>query len=97
MAKDDVARALAFFQASDDIALLREVLAIIRPRAAAAVRNSERSGVAVPQPALIEPAAEAGTKDEALRTLRALQDFAQLQAVGRVVGRRIEELMNGPT
>jgi hypothetical protein len=91
--RTDVARSIAYFESTDDLALLQETLRLIRPRAAAAVRRLEASGRAAPPPAEIEAAAAPATKQEALRTLRAIDDFAELQAVSRAIGRRIEMLL----
>ena len=87
---EDVARAIAFFQACTDAGLLRDVLKTIQPKAAAAARKFSRREP--PNPASIAPAAMAATEEEALHTVRRVQDFAELQAVARAVGRRVEEL-----
>jgi hypothetical protein len=96
MASADVARAIAFFEASDDADLLRETLRQIRPRAAAAVQRIEASGRAAPAPAGIAAASEAASREEALRIARGVQDFAELQVLSRAIGRRLETLLASP-
>ena len=92
MPTDDVARAITYFAACTDAELLRGVLKTIQPKAAAAVRQAQLKRRDVPPPLDIEPSASAANKDEAMKTVRTVQDFAQLQALARAVGRRIEEL-----
>jgi hypothetical protein len=89
---DEVARAIAFFQQCDDIELLRELLRALRPRAAAEVRRHESRGRRAPAPSNIAAAERAATEPEARRTVRATTDFAQLQALSRAIGKRVEEL-----
>src|SRR5215207_8237153 len=97
MPTDDVARAIAYFEACPNAELLRGVLKTIQPKAAAAVRQAQLKRRDVPPPVEIPPSSNAASKDEALKTVRAVQDFAQLQALARAVGRRIEELnQNAP-
>jgi hypothetical protein len=83
---------MAFFSRCDDVDLLRELLRSLRPRAAAAVRQHEMRGSRVPDPDDIEAAATPATESEARRILLATDDFAQLQALSRSIGRRVEEL-----
>jgi hypothetical protein len=64
----------------------------IQPNAAAAVRKAQLQRREVPPPLDVEAAASAATKDDALKTVRVVHDVAQLQALARAVGRRIEEL-----
>jgi hypothetical protein len=92
MPTDDVSRAIAYFQACPDAELLRGVLKTIQPKAAAAVRQAQLKRRDIPPPLDIEPSANAATQGDALKTVRSVQDFAQLQALARAVGRRIEEL-----
>ena len=92
MPDTDVSRAIAYFAACPDAELLRGVLKTIQPKAAAAVRQAQMKRREVPPPLDIEPSSNAATKEDALRTVRSVQDFAQLQALARAVGRRIEEL-----
>jgi hypothetical protein len=88
----DVARAIAYFEACEDAEELRDVLRNLRPRAAAEVRRHERRGTQAPAPRAIAAAEGAATAAEALRTVRQATDFAQLQALTRAIGRRVEEL-----
>ena len=90
--QDDIARAIAYFQACPDASLLRSVLKTIQPKAAQAVRQAQLRRQDVPPPLDIAPATSAATKDEALRTVQTTRDFAQLQTLARAVGRRIETL-----
>jgi hypothetical protein len=90
--REDVARAMAFFEQSDDIALLHELTAEIAPRVKRMVgkmlsRGAEES---IPAPADLRAAREPSGHDDALATLRATEDFALLQALARSIGRRIE-------
>ena len=92
MDESEVARAVAYFEACDDLRLLHDVLRSIRPRAAAEVRKHERRGSRVPAPLTIPPAADPSTREEALRTVKGANDFGQLQALSRTIGRRVEAL-----
>src|SRR3954469_5812514 len=92
MPADDIARAIAYFAACPDAELLRGVLKTIQPKAAAAVRQAQLKRRDVPPPLDIEPSSSAASQEEAMKTVRSVQDFAQLQALARAVGRRIEEL-----
>jgi hypothetical protein len=92
MAAKDVAEAIAFLAVSDDRKLLRDVLASIRPRAARAVGAFERDRRRVPPPAEIDAADQPASRDAALRTVNGTRDFAELQALARAAGRRLEEL-----
>jgi hypothetical protein len=92
MPEAEIARAIAYFQACPDADLLRGVLKTIQPKAAAAVRQAQMRRQDVPPPVDIAPSSTPATKDEALRTVKSTQDFAQLQALARTVGRRIEDL-----
>lgn len=90
--REDVARAMAFFEASDDIALLHQLLAEIAPRARRMVGQLLASGTeeAIPPPADLRPAREPATAEQGLKTLRATSDFALLQVMARSIGRRLE-------
>jgi hypothetical protein len=88
----DVARAIAYFEQCDDVELLRGLLRSVRPRAAAAVRRHETRGSRVPDPDEIEASESPASEAEARRVLRTIDDFAQLQALSRAIGRRVEEL-----
>jgi hypothetical protein len=92
MPDDAVARAIACFEASEDIAFLRDVLRSVRPRAEAATLRAAQQGREAPPPADTQPAAEPATPAEAMATVRATKDFAALQAMARAAGRRAEVL-----
>jgi hypothetical protein len=89
-ARDEVARAISFFETCTDAELLRTVLRQIQPKAAAAARKF--SNREPPNPAAIPAADVPASKDEALKTAQTVKDFAQMQAIARAVGRRVEEL-----
>lgn len=93
-AREQAAQAMAFFEATDDIALLHELVEEIAPRAKRMVGQYLRRGDedAIPGPAELRPARTAATRDEALRTLRTTQDFPLLQVIARSIGRRIEAI-----
>lgn len=88
--KDDVARAIAYFQTATNSEQLRAVLKAIQPRAAAEARKYGNREP--PNPAAITAAEEPASEAEAMQTVKAVKDFAQLQAIARAVGRRVEEL-----
>jgi hypothetical protein len=92
--REQAARAIAFFEACDDMPLLRASLEESAPRIKRLVAGFLQRGTedAIPAPADIRAARDAAAKDEALATLRKAQDFALLQAMTRAVGRRIEML-----
>ncbi len=92
--REAVARAIAFFQSTDDGRLLRRLLVEIAPRARRRIeRYMQRGGEgSVPQPADVPPATVTADEAEAVRTLEAATDFALLQAMARAIGRRVEEL-----
>jgi hypothetical protein len=94
--RDDVARAIAFFGACDDAALLRKALADIAPKARRlVVRYLDAGGEeAVPRPADVPHTPIAASKDDALRILRETNDLSLLQAMTRAMGRRVEELQS---
>jgi hypothetical protein len=93
MATDEaVARAIAFFNACDDVDLLQDVLRGIQPRASAEVRRQLARNREAPPPRDIAPASNPASQDEALKTVRDAGDFGQLQALARAAGRRVESL-----
>jgi hypothetical protein len=92
MTEIDIARAIACFEASDDVAFLRDVLRAIRPKAEAAALQAAQRGKDMPAPGAIAPATDAATPAQALATVRATKDFALLQSMARAAGRRAEEL-----
>ncbi|OAI40130.1 hypothetical protein AYO38_06375 [bacterium SCGC AG-212-C10] len=91
-AREDVARAVAFFEATDDLVLLHQLTIEVAPRAKRLVGQLLASGDedAVPPPADIRAARAAATQQEALKTLKSTNDFALLQVMARAIGRRIE-------
>lgn len=90
--REAVARAMAFFEATDDIVLLHQALGEVAPRAKRMVAQFLGRGTeeAIPPPADLRPARQPATQEEAMGTLRSTADFALLQVLARSVGRRIE-------
>jgi hypothetical protein len=95
VSREEVARAIAFFERSEELSLLLDILNQVRPRAASAVGNLQRRGQPIPTPLEIEAAAEPATREEAIHIVRAVRDFGELQALTRAIGRRVEELRAG--
>lgn len=92
--REDVARAMAFFDETDDIALLHQLTAEIAPRARRMVAGYLQRGSEddIPAPAELRPARQPATREAALRTVRATSDFALLQVLARSIGQRIEAI-----
>jgi len=92
--REQVARAIAFFEACDDPALLHTALAEIAPQAKRMVGKILRKGDedAIPAPADLRAARAAASEDEARRTLQEVTDFSLLQALARAIGQRAEAL-----
>ena len=92
--REDVARAMAFFENSDDIALLHQATAEVAPRAKRMVGRYLARGTeeTIPPPADLRAARQPATRDEAFATLRNVQDFPLFQALARSIGRRIETI-----
>lgn len=92
--REAVARAMAFFEQSDDIALLYQMLEEVAPRAKQMVAQYLRRGGedAIPPPADLRAAREPASREEAIKTLRATNDFALLQVLARSIGQRIETI-----
>jgi len=90
--REDVARAMAFFEASDDLMLLHQLVAEVSPRAKRMVGQLLAKGdeETIPAPAALRPAREPATRDAAVKTLRATNDFSLLQVMSRTIGQRIE-------
>ncbi len=90
----DVARAIAYFDQTDDIHLLHELTRSIAPRVKQMVRKLLRrsSEDSIPGPADLYPASEAASRDEAIRIVHETDDFALLQALARIIGQRIEAI-----
>jgi len=93
-AREDVARAMAFFETTDDVALLHQLVVEIAPRAKKLVGQLLARGTEddIPPPAELRPAREAASQDAAVKTLRTTGDFALLQVLARAIGRRIEAI-----
>lgn len=91
---EQTARAIAFFEATDDMALLRAQLEEAAPRVKRMVAGFLKKGTeeAIPSPAELRGAREAAPREEAVATLRKTQDFGLLQAMTRAIGRRIETI-----
>lgn len=85
---------MAFFGTTDDIALLHEVIAEVAPRARRLVGQYLAKGTeeSIPGPAELRPAREPTTREQALKTLRATNDFPLLQVLARSAGQRIEAI-----
>lgn len=92
--REDVARAMAFFEGTDDVALLYEMLEEVAPRAKQMVAQFVRRGGedSIPPPADLRAAREPATREEAIKTLRATNDFPLLQVLARSIGQRIETI-----
>jgi len=94
VSREEVARAVAFFDECDDIGLLHQLIAEGAPRARRMVSGLLAGGDedAIPGPAELRAARAPATQQEATRTFRALDDFPLFQVLMRAVGRRIETI-----
>lgn len=92
--RQDVAQAMTFFESTDDIALLYQLVGEVAPRAKKMVGQYLRQGTedSIPAPADLRAARESASRDDAIRTLRATNDFALLQVLARSIGQRIETI-----
>jgi len=92
--REQVGRAIAFFEGCDDAVLLHRIVAELAPRARRAVQGLMARGgeEAIPPPAEIRAATTAAPRDEALATLSQVEDFALLQALARAIGKRVEAI-----
>jgi hypothetical protein len=92
--REQVARALAFFEACDDPSLLHRVLEEAAPRAKRMVASYLAKGAedSIPGPADLRGARESAGQDEALKTLQGLNDFPLFQVLTRAIGQRIEAI-----
>lgn len=90
--REDVARAMTFFEETPDVVLLHQALGEVAPRAKKMVSQLLARGTeeAIPPPADLRPARTSATQAEAMKTLRSTNDFALLQVLARSIGRRIE-------
>ncbi|MGI8422653.1 MAG: hypothetical protein ACR2NO_00805 [Chloroflexota bacterium] len=92
--RDEVAAAMAYFERSEDIGLLHELLDELAPRVKRAVgrllaRGTEES---IPAPAELRPARELASREQAAATLRGTDDFGLMQVLARSIGQRIEAI-----
>ncbi len=94
ISREEVARALAFFEQSDDALLLHRLIGEVAPRARKLVGQILAKGTeeAIPPPADLRAAKHPATQAEALKTLRATDDFALLQVLAKAIGLRIESI-----
>lgn len=92
--RGDVARAIAFFDETDEVLLLHKLTRDLAPRVRKLVQGLLAKGGEddIPEPAELYPAKDVATKDQALDILRSTNDFALLQALARSIGRRIEAI-----
>lgn len=92
--REQVARALSFFEACDDVSLLHRALEEAAPRAKRMVGNFLARGAedSIPGPADVRGAREAANEQEALQTLRSINDFPLFQVLTRSIGQRIEAI-----
>ncbi len=92
--REQTARALAFFEHCDDTGLLHRSLEEAAPRAKKMVAGYLAKGAeeGIPGPADVRAAREPANADEALRTLRSVNDFPLFQVLTRAIGQRIEAI-----
>lgn len=92
--KEETARAITFFDNTDDMALLRGLLEESAPRVKKLVTGFLKRGTeeAIPSPTELRGARDAASERDAVATLRKAQDFGLLQAMTRAIGRRIEAM-----
>ena len=92
--REEVARALTFFERCDDAVLLHQLIGEVAPRARKLVSTFLAKGTeeAIPPPADLRAAREAASGEQALAALRGTQDFALLQVLARAIGQRIEAI-----
>lgn len=92
--REQVARALAFFAACDDPGLLHRALEEAAPRAKKMVAGYLAKGAeeGIPGPADVRGAREPAPQEEALKTLRTVNDFPLFQVLTRSIGQRIEAI-----
>lgn len=90
--REDIAQALAFFETTDDVTLLHQLLAEVAPRARRMVGQllAEGGDEAIPPPAELRAARATATQEQAIKTLRTVNDFALLQVLSRTIGQRVE-------
>ena len=90
----EFARAVAFFECCDDPVLLHELSAIVARRTKRFVAKAIAKGGedAIPAPADPPPAAAPASERDARGLVEQTNDFAELQALARAIGRRTETL-----
>ncbi|MDE2934873.1 MAG: hypothetical protein OXS47_13530 [Chloroflexota bacterium] len=90
----ELARAVAFFEQSDDPVLLHELLAVVARRTKRFVAQAMAQGGedAIPAPAEEPAPASPARERDARRLVERTKDFAELQALARAIGRRTETL-----
>lgn len=94
VSREQVARAMAYYERLDDPAELHRALGEIAPKAKRMVGELLRKGSeeGIPGPADLRAAREPSNAQEATRTLRGIDDFGLLQALARSIGQRVEAL-----
>jgi hypothetical protein len=92
--REQVARALSFFEDCDDPSLLHRALEESAPKAKKMVASYLSRGAedTIPGPADLRGAREAASEDESLKTLRTVNDFPLFQVLTRAIGQRIEAI-----
>lgn len=92
--KEQTARAITFFETTDDMRLLRACLEEAAPRIKRMVGSFLQKGTedAIPPPSDLRGAREAAARDAAVQCVRKTEDFSLLQAMTRAIGQRIEAL-----
>jgi hypothetical protein len=92
--REEVAAAMAYFETTDDIALLHRLLEEVAPRAKRMVGQFLARGAEdnTPGPADLRAAKVPASEPDALRTLRTSNDFPLLQVMARSIGQRIEAI-----
>ncbi|MDZ7727269.1 MAG: hypothetical protein U5Q44_03215 [Dehalococcoidia bacterium] len=90
--RGEVARAIAYFDTSDDVYELHRLTREIAPRVKKQVKSliAKGSEESIPAPADLYPAKSPATRQDALRIVKQTSDIALLQALARSIGRRIE-------
>ena len=84
--REATARAMAFFEGSDDIALLHQLISEVAPRAKRMVISYMEKGEedAIPGPADLRAAKDPLIKADAVKCFRLTNDFALLQILAHL-------------
>ena len=92
--RESTARALAFFEGCDDIALLHQLIGEVAPRAKRMIGDFLAKGGedAIPGPADLRSAKEPLMRADAVKLFRLTSDFQLLQVLARSIGQRIEAI-----